>query len=55
MQYYDDIMATLTRMTSSTEGIRERMEKLDKVQQKVDKLATSIVSMENKIIEIEKS
>ena len=51
----NDIMATLTRMTSSIEGIKKRMEKRDKVQQKVDNLATSIVSMKKKIIEIEKS
>ena len=44
-------MATLTRMTSSTEGIKKRMEKLDIVQQKVDNLATRIESMEKKFIE----
>ena len=51
----NDIMATLTRMTSSIEGIEKRMEKLDIVQQKVDNLATRIGSMEKKFIEIEKS
>ena len=48
-------MATLTRMTSSIEGIEKRMEKLDIVQQKVDNLATRIESMKKKFIEIEKS
>ena len=48
-------MATLTRMTSSIEGIEKRMEKLDIVQQKVDNLATRIESMEKKFMEIEKS
>ena len=42
-------MATLTRMTSLTEGIKKRMEKLDIVQQKVDNLVTRIESMEEKI------
>ena len=51
----NDIKATLTRMTSSIEGIETRMEKLDTVQQKVDNLATRIESMEKKFIEIEKS
>ena len=51
----NDIMTTLTRMTSSIEGIEKRMEKLDIVQQKVDNLATRIGSMEKKFIEIEKS
>ena len=46
-------MATLTRMTSSIEGIEKRMEKVDMVQQKEDNLATWIESMEKK--EIEKS
>ena len=50
----NDIMATLTRMTSSIEGIEKRMEKLDIVQQKVDNLATRIESMEKKFMEIEK-
>ena len=40
------IMATLTRMTSSIEGIDKRMEEMDIVQRKVDKLVTSIESME---------
>ena len=35
-------MATFTRMTSSTENIEKRMEKLDIVLQKVDNLATRI-------------
>ena len=48
----NDIMATLTRMTSSIEGIEKRMEKLDIVQQKVDNLATRIESMEKKFTEI---
>ena len=43
------IMATLTRMTSLTEGIKKRMEKLDIVQQKVDNLVTRIESMEEEI------
>ena len=51
----NDIMATLTRMTSSIKGIEKRMEKLDIVQQKVDNLATRIESMKKKFIEIEKS
>ena len=51
----NDIMATLTRMTSSIEGIKKRMEKLDIVQQKVDNLVTRIENMEKKLIEIEKS
>ena len=51
----NDIMVTLTRMTSSIEGIEKRMEKLDIVQQKVYNLATRIESMEKKFIEIEKS
>ena len=51
----NDIMATLTMMTSSIEGIEKRMEKLDIVQQKVDNLATRIESMEKKFTEIEKS
>ena len=51
----NDIMATLTMMTSSIEGIEKRMEKLDIVQQKVDNLATRIESMEKKFIEVEKS
>ena len=51
----NDIMATLTRMTSSVEGIEKRMEKLDIVQQKVDNLATRIERMEKKFIEVEKS
>ena len=51
----NDIMATLTMMTSSIEGIEKRMEKLDIVQQKVDNLATRIESMEKKFMEIEKS
>ena len=51
----NDIMATLTMMTSSIEGIEKRMEKLDIVQQKVDNLATRIESMKKKFIEIEKS
>ena len=42
-------------MTSSIEGIKKRMEKLDIVQQKVDNLATRIESMEKKFMEIEKS
>ena len=42
-------MATLTRMTSLTEGIKKRMEKLDIVQQKVDNLVTRIESMEEEI------
>ena len=42
-------MATLTRMTSLTEGIKKRMEKLDIVQQKVDNLVTRIESMEKEI------
>ena len=46
----NDIMATRTRMTSSIEGIEKRMEKLDIVQQRVDKLATRIESMEKKFI-----
>ena len=46
----NDIMATLTRMTSSIEGIKKRKEKLDIVQQRVDKLATRIESMEKKFI-----
>ena len=49
------IMATLTRMTSSAEGIDKRMEKMDIVQRKVDNLATRIESMEKNFIEIEKS
>ena len=44
-------MATLTRMTSSIEGIEKRMEKVDMVQQKEDNLATWIESMEKKEIE----
>ena len=48
-------MANLTRMTSSTEGIKKVMEKLDIVQQKVHNIATRIESMEKKFIEIEKS
>ena len=51
----NDIMATLSRMTSSIKGIEKRMEKLDIVQQKVDNLATRIESMEKKFIEVEKS
>ena len=51
----NDIMAALTKMTSSTEGIEKRMEKLDIAQQKVDNLATRIKSMGKKLIEIEKS
>ena len=51
----NDIMATLTRMTSSIERIKKRMEKLRIVQQKVGNLATRIESMEKKFIEIEKS
>ena len=51
----NDIMATLTMMTSSIEGIEKRMEKLDIVQQKVDNLATRIESMGKEFIEIEKS
>ena len=51
----NDIMVTLTRMTSSIEGIEKRIEKLDIVQQKVDNLATKIESIEKKFIEIEKS
>ena len=51
----NDIIATLTRMTSSMEGIKKRMEKLDIVQQKVGNLATRIESMKKKFIEIEKS
>ena len=46
-------MATLTRMTSSIEGIKKKIEKLDIVQQKEDNLATWIESMEKK--EIKKS
>ena len=42
-------------MTSSSKGIKKRMEKLDIVQQKVDNLVTRIESMEKKFIEIEKS
>ena len=49
------IMATLTRMTSSAEGIDKRMEKMGIVQRKVDNLATRIESMEKNFIEIEKS
>ena len=51
----NDIMAALTKMTSSTEGIEKRMEKLDIAQQKVDNLVTRIKSMGKKFIEIEKS
>ena len=51
----NDIMATLTRMTSSIEGIEKRMEKLDIVHQKIDNLATRIESIEKKFIEIKKS
>ena len=51
----NDIMATLPRMTSSIEGIKKRMKKLDIVQQKVDNLANRIENMEKKFIEIEKS
>ena len=40
------IMATLTRMISSIEGIDKRMEEMDIVQRKVDKLVTRIESME---------
>ena len=40
------IMATLTRMTSPIEGIDKRMEEMDIVQRKVDKLVTRIESME---------
>ena len=40
------IMATLTRMTSSIEGIDKWMEEMDIVQRKVDKLVTRIESME---------
>ena len=40
------IMATLTRMASSIEGIDKRMEEMDIVQRKVDKLVTRIESME---------
>ena len=40
------IMATLTRMTSSIEGIDKRMEEMDIVQRKVDKLVTRIENME---------
>ena len=40
------IMATLTRMTSSIEGIDKRMEEMDIVQRKVDNLVTRIESME---------
>ena len=35
-------MVTLTRMTSSIEGIEKKMEKLDIVQQKVDNPRTGI-------------
>ena len=52
---FNDIMATLPRMTSSIEGIKKRMKKLDIVQQKVDNLANRIENMEKKFIEIEKS
>ena len=51
----NDIMATLTKMISSIEGIDKRLEKLDIVQQKVDNLATRIESMNKKFIEIKKS
>ena len=51
----NDIMATLTRMASSIEGIEKMMEKLDIVQQQVDNLATRIESIEKKFIEVEKS
>ena len=51
----NDIMATLTRMTSSIGGNKKRMEKLVIVQQKVDNLVTRIESMEKKFIEIKKS
>ena len=51
----NDIMAILTSMTPSIEGIEKRMEKLDIVQQKVDNLATRIESMRKEFIEIEKS
>ena len=51
----NDIMAALTKMTLSTEGIEKRMEKLDIAQQKVDNLVTRIKSMGKKFIEIEKS
>ena len=40
------VMATLTRMTSSIEDIDKRMEEMDIVQRKVDKLVTRIESME---------
>ena len=40
------IMATLTRMTTSIEGIDRRMEEMDIAQRKVDKLVTRIESME---------
>ena len=40
------IMATLTRMTTSIEGIDRRMEEMDIAQRKVDNLVTRIESME---------
>ena len=47
------LTANPTRMTSSTEGIKKVIEKLDIVQQKVDNLASRIESMEKEFIEIE--
>ena len=51
----NDIMAILTTMSSSIKGIEKWMEKLDRVQQKVDNLPTRVESMEKKFIKIEKS